>query len=217
MHDINIATDRRALVLCVEDEKYIREELVRELMRSGYEVIEADNGLAAIELLKKREPDLPDLIVSDILMPEMDGLEFLNQVRSGSERLSSIPFLFLSALSDRDRILEAYRSGVDEYLIKPIDIGVFISQIEAKLRLVRRIENRRQTASLGENAKKLSPRELDVLTQLVDGKKNADIATTLRLSDHTVNDYIKSLFKKLNVHSRAEAVKEAIKNKIINP
>lgn len=214
MHDINIATDRRALVLCVEDEKYIREELVRELMRSGYEVIEADNGLAAIELLKKREPDL---IVSDILMPEMDGLEFLNQVRSGSERLSSIPFLFLSALSDRDRILDAYRSGVDEYLIKPIDIGVFISQIEAKLRLVRRIENRRQTASLGENAKKLSPRELDVLTQLVDGKKNAEIATTLQLSDHTVNDYIKSLFKKLNVHSRAEAVKEAIKNKIINP
>lgn len=204
----------RALVMCVEDEKYIREELVRELMRSGHEVIEASNGLAALDLLKKR---IPDLIVSDILMPKMDGLEFLRQVRSGSEKLNAIPFLFLSALSDRDRILEAYREGVDEYLVKPIDLGVFISQVEAKLRLVKRIENKRQTPSLGVNTKKLSPRELDVLLQLVDGKKNTEIAVALQLSDHTINDYIKNIFKKLDVHSRAEAVKEAMKHKIINP
>ncbi len=210
-------TTRRALVLCVEDENYIREELVRELMRSGYDVIEADNGLAALELLRKRAPDFPDLIVSDILMPHMDGLEFLKQARSGFEQLDSIPFLFLSALSGRERMLEAYRAGVDEYLVKPIDIGVFISQVEAKLRLVKRIENRRQTASLGDNAKNLSPRELEVLMQLVEGKKNAHIASFLQLSEHTINDYIKSIFKKLNVHSRAEAVKEAIKHRVINP
>ena len=204
----------RPLVMCVEDEKYIREELVRELMRSGHEVIEAGNGLAALELLKRRTPDL---IVSDILMPQMDGLEFLRQVRSGTEQLNAIPFLFLSALSDRDRILEAYREGVDEYLVKPIDLGVFISQVEAKLRLVKRIENKRQTPSLGVNTKKLSPRELDVLIQLADGKKNAEIAMALQLSDHTINDYLKNIFKKLDVHSRAEAVKEAMKHKIINP
>lgn len=204
----------RSLVLCVEDEKYIREELVRELMRSGHEVIEAGNGLLALELLKKR---VPDLIISDILMPQMDGLELLRQVRAGSEQLNAIPFLFLSALSDRDRILEAYREGVDEYLIKPIDLGVFISQVEAKLRLVKRIENKRQTSSLGVNAKKLSPRELDVLLQLADGKKNAEIAVALQLSEHTINDYIKNIFKKLGVHSRAEAVKEAMRNKIVDP
>lgn len=207
-------TNGRALVLCVEDEKYIREELVRELMRSGHEVIEASDGAVALTLLKKQ---LPDLIVSDILMPEMDGLELLSQVRSGAEELSTIPFLFLSALSDRDRILQAYKAGVDDYLLKPIDMGVFISQVDAKLRLVQRIENRKQTASPGVNAKKLSPREMDVLVHLVDGKKSADIAAALQLSDHTVNDYIKSIFKKLNVHSRAEAVKEAVKHKIVVP
>ncbi|MGU3574406.1 response regulator transcription factor [Brucellaceae bacterium C25G] len=206
--------DNRALVLCVEDEKYIRDELVRELMRTGHEVIEAGDGVVALALLKKRTPDL---IVSDILMPHMDGLELLRQVRTGSEQLSAVPFLFLSALSDRDRILEAYREGVDEYLVKPIDLTVFTSQVEAKLRFVKRIEGKRQTSTLGIHAKKLSPREQDVLLQLADGKKNANIALALQLSEHTVNDYIKSIFKKLGVHSRAEAVKEAVKNKIINP
>lgn len=203
----------RILVLCIEDEKYIREELVREMMRSGYDVIEADNGLSALELLKKYTPDL---IVSDILMPQMDGLALLREVRTSTEPLSVIPFLFLSALSDRERILEAYRDGVDEYLVKPIDLGVFISKVEAKLRLVKRIENKRQMPSLGTNANKLSPRELDVMLQLADGKKNTEIAVALLLSDHTVNGYIKNIFKKLGVHSRAEAVKEAMRQGIVS-
>lgn len=207
-------TNGRALVMCVEDEKYIREELVRELKRSGHDVLEASDGAAALSLLKKQ---IPDLIVSDILMPEMNGLELLGHVRYGSAELSTIPFLFLSALADRDRILAAYRAGVDDYLVKPVDMGVFLSQVDAKLRLVQRIENRKQNATPGVNAKKLSPREISVLVHLVDGKKSADIAVALQLSDHTVNDYIKSIFKKLNVHSRAEAVKEAVKNKIIEP
>jgi DNA-binding NarL/FixJ family response regulator len=207
-------TNGRALVMCVEDEKYIREELVRELKRSGHDVVEASDGAAALALLKKQ---IPDLIISDILMPEMDGLELLGQVRSGTAELSAIPFLFLSALADRDRILTAYRAGVDDYLVKPVDMGVFLTQVDAKLRLVQRIENRKQNAAPGVNAKKLSPREISVLVHLVDGKKSADIALALQLSDHTVNDYIKSIFKKLNVHSRAEAVKEAVKNKIIEP
>lgn len=214
MSDRGNRTDGRALVMCVEDEKYIREELVRELKRSGHDVIEANDGASALVQLKKQ---IPDLIVSDILMPEMDGLALLHQVRTGGTELSTIPFLFLSALADRDRILEAYRAGVDDYLVKPVDMGVFLSQVNAKLRLVQRIESRKQTASPGINAKKLSPREINVLVHLVDGKKTADIATALQLSDHTVNDYIKSIFKKLNVHSRAEAVKEAVKNKIIEP
>lgn len=207
-------TNGRALVMCVEDEKYIREELVRELKRSGHDVVEANDGTAALALLKKQ---IPDLIISDILMPEMDGLELLGHVRSGTAELSAIPFLFLSALADRDRILAAYRAGVDDYLVKPVDMGVFLTQVDAKLRLVQRIENRKQNATPGVNAKKLSPREISVLVHLVDGKKSADIATALQLSDHTVNDYIKSIFKKLNVHSRAEAVKEAVKNKIVEP
>ncbi|MBX8802586.1 response regulator transcription factor [Ochrobactrum sp. MR28] len=207
-------TNGRALVMCVEDEKYIREELVRELKRSGHDVVEASDGAAALALLKKQ---IPDLIISDILMPEMDGLELLGQVRSGTAELSAIPFLFLSALADRDRILAAYRAGVDDYLVKPVDMGVFLTQVDAKLRLVQRIENRKQNATPGVNAKKLSPREINVLVHLVDGKKSADIALALQLSDHTVNDYIKSIFKKLNVHSRAEAVKEAVKNKIVEP
>lgn len=207
-------TNGRALVMCVEDEKYIREELVRELKRSGHDVVEASDGAAALALLKKQ---IPDLIISDILMPEMDGLELLGQVRSGTAELSAIPFLFLSALADRDRILAAYRAGVDDYLVKPVDMGVFLTQVDAKLRLVQRIENRKQNATPGVNANKLSPREISVLVHLVDGKKSADIALALQLSDHTVNDYIKSIFKKLNVHSRAEAVKEAVKNKIVEP
>lgn len=204
----------RPVVMCVEDEKYIRDELVRELMRSGHDVLEAGDGIEALALMRRQ---VPDLIVSDILMPDMDGLELLQRVRSGSPELSSIPFLFLSALSDRDRIMEAYRSGVDDYLVKPIDLGVFISQVSAKLRLVQRIENRKQVATPGMNAKKLSPREIDVLVQMADGRKSADIALALDLSDHTVNDYIKNIFKKLSVHSRAEAVKEALRQKIIEP
>lgn len=200
-------------ILVVEDEVDIRRELVRELKRSGFEVYEADNGENALKIAEKT---IPDLIISDILMPQMSGIEFLEKARSASHHLKATPFLFLSALGDSESILQAFHLGADDYLTKPIDMDVFVSHIIAKLNMVQRMSHKEEASVHPAPTKPYSRRELQVLHELCDGKTSSEIGEALNLSSHTINDYIKSIFRKLNVHSRAEAVKKAIKNRLID-
>lgn len=213
MHTLSESFLSPPKILVVEDELDIRTELVRELKRSNFEVYEAENG---IDALKIAEETIPDLIISDILMPEMNGMEFLEKARSATHHLKATPFLFLSALGDSENILQAYQLGADDYLTKPIDMDVFVSHITAKLNMVQRITHKEEAVSKHIPRKPYSRRELQVLHELCDGKTSIEIGQALNLSSHTVNDYVKSLFRKLEVHSRAEAVKKAIKNKLID-
>lgn len=121
-------------LLCVEDEAALRSDIAEYLRMCDYEIDEADSGETAIDQLNKNHYDL---VLCDIKMPHMDGYELLKQVRR-ENHLTSTPFLFLSALNERDDKIHAQLNGCDGYLIKPIDFAV----LDATLRT--HIERQRQ-------------------------------------------------------------------------
>ena len=116
-------------ILIVEDDIAMSSGIRDVLEMAGYEVQMADNGQAALKIL---ETFTPDLIISDIMMPEMDGFEFLEQVRSRVE-LVSIPFIFLTAKGQRTDIRAGKQLGADDYLVKSVDLEDLQVVVRAKL------------------------------------------------------------------------------------
>jgi putative two-component system response regulator len=116
-------------MIIVEDHDILREGLQILLENEGFRVIPAGNG---VEALGQMERFIPDLILSDISMPEMDGYTFYDMVRSRSEWLA-IPFIFLTALGDRDSVFASKRLGVEDYLVKPVDHSDLVATIRSRL------------------------------------------------------------------------------------
>ena len=118
-------------ILVVDDEADIR-RIIRILLESrGYRVLEAPNGRLAVETIRK-EPDV-DLILLDIMMPELSGIEASREIRS----ISSAPILFLTARTQEQDKVEAYSSGGDDYLAKPFSHGELLMKVDSLLRRYR--------------------------------------------------------------------------------
>ncbi|MFQ0812449.1 LuxR family transcriptional regulator [Brucella anthropi] len=203
-------------VLCIEDETHILEEMIDELSTSGFNAVGAANAGEALHVL---DTTTPDIIICDILMPGTNGLQFLEQMRSRYPHLSGTPFLFLTALADRSHELEGREAGADDYLTKPIDFDVLILTIRARLNLVARVRaiSAKPVPMEPEGAFiHLSRRETEVLKEIGAGHRNGEIARKLGLSEHTVSDYVKAIYQKLDVSSRAEATREAIRRGLVD-
>lgn len=125
-----------ARILCVEDEADLRSDICEELVAAGYEVDEAGNGQDALGNLRTRRYDL---VLCDITMPRMSGLELLRHVRQEPD-LGDLPFIFLTALASRQDIIAGKQAGVDDYLTKPIDFDLMLITIAARLDQVARIK-----------------------------------------------------------------------------
>lgn len=126
-------------ILCIEDEADIRKLIVEELSDAGFKTLEARNGREGLELIKE---SWPDIVICDISMPEMSGHELLADIQLNYPELSNIPFIFLTALTDKDNMITALKAGAADYLTKPIDFDVLMAKIGG---CVTRIENDRRT------------------------------------------------------------------------
>lgn len=137
-----------ASILVVEDDIAMRDGICEVLDLAGYQVNVASNGQEALQLL---ETVLPALIVSDIMMPQMDGYTFYERVRQ-DERWLSVPFLFLTARGERSDIIRGKAMGVDDYLVKPFDPEELLVTVESKLGRMRQLQEsaREQIQSLSE-------------------------------------------------------------------
>lgn len=113
-------------ILILEDSSIQALQLKRLLEKAGYTVQVADNG---IEALAQLEGYRPDLIISDVIMPEMDGFEFCKRVKSG-ENSKTIPIILLTTLSEPDNIVRGLGCGADNFVTKPYDEGVLLSRIQ---------------------------------------------------------------------------------------
>lgn len=118
-------------ILCIEDDSDIREDMADALRHHGFQVDEAVSAQAALDVV---EGQTPNLIVCDIQMPGMSGLDFLELLRSREDRLGAIPFIFLTAFGDRASELDGRRRGADDYLLKPVDFDMLIAAVESHLR-----------------------------------------------------------------------------------
>jgi len=127
-------------VLIVEDNIAVLESVALELEINGYEVLQATNGQEGLDLLARLNP-APDIIVSDIAMPQMDGYEFFQNVQQHSE-WHYIPFIFLTALDAEKQVRFGKSLGVDDYLVKPFKAEDLIIAIENKLRRIADFEQR---------------------------------------------------------------------------
>ena len=141
-------------ILVVEDEYDVRENISEILTDNSYRVITASNGReAVIKLLK----ETPDLILSDIMMPGMDGLQLLQYLQS-SKNLAHIPFVFLTAKSSNQDFRKGMLTGADDYLLKPFKTNELLDVIEVKLRKTRYIKE--QLEEIKENIALSVPHEL---------------------------------------------------------
>ncbi|MBX4863468.1 response regulator [Rhizobium sophorae] len=114
-------------VLCIEDEVEIRNLLVEELSEAGYKTLEASNGAEGLEVILSK---WPDIVISDISMPVMDGHQLLAEIQINHPELSNIPFILLTALTDRENTLTGLRGGAADYLTKPLDFDLLLAKLE---------------------------------------------------------------------------------------
>jgi len=123
-------SNRKAKILCVEDEQDIRENIAEILRDEGFEVFEAVDGKKGYESFIQNKPDL---IISDIMMPNIDGYGLLKMIRDNSNtRKNNIPFIFLTALGQRDDVVKGVNLSANDYLVKPIDFELMIAKVKEK-------------------------------------------------------------------------------------
>ncbi len=128
-------------IVCIEDEADLRENLVEELEDEGYDVYQARDGEEGLEVILNHKPDL---VLSDITMPRKDGYELLKELRENYPLMAEMPFIFVSALADKDRVLAGLKIGADGYLTKPIDFELLHATIHTSLRQMARIKKKQE-------------------------------------------------------------------------
>jgi signal transduction histidine kinase len=145
-------------LLIIEDDKEIRDNIVMILNFSNYSTISAENGLEGLILARKH---IPALIISDIMMPGIDGYTLLIELQKDTET-AGIPFLFLSAKSNRDSIREGMNLGADDFISKPFDIDELLNAVETRLEKKKRRESHliQKIENLQTNLKRALPHEI---------------------------------------------------------
>ena len=131
-----------ATVLCIEDDVDLRADIAEELVEAGYQVLEASDGREGLAMILAHRPDL---VVSDISMPGLNGYALLRTLRDEHPQLAEMPFVFLSALADREHQIEGFNLGADDYLTKPIDFDMLLARVETRLRQTRRMLEKKET------------------------------------------------------------------------
>jgi DNA-binding NarL/FixJ family response regulator len=199
--------DAPTKVLCIEDDRETAALIAEELVDRGYDVAVAHDGREGLAAILRI---MPDLVLSDISMPAMSGFELLESLIALAPRFSRMPFVFLTALTDRDNELKGRQLGADDYVTKPIDFELLATIITARLAGVARLGVRPMTAPLNE-------REIEVLTWAARGKTSAEIAKILDLTKRTVDFHIDNARGKLGAATRTEAVLKAATGRLIEP
>lgn len=197
----------RKQVLCIEDDRETAELIREELEERGFDVVLAHNGREGFAAIVAQTPDL---VLCDVNMPVMSGFDVLERLTAVAPRFQDMPFVFLTALTDRNSELKGRQLGADDYVAKPIDFDILETIIRARLARLSRDE-------VWPNAVDLSGRELEVLTWSARGKTSEEIAQILELTKRTVDFHMDNARTKLGVATRIQAVVKAIAGKMITP
>ena len=223
-----------ARLLLVDDEPGLREAVQAYLEDSNFSVDTASNAKQGWEILQQ---SLPDLVITDVMMPEVDGYQFLQQMRE-DPRFKALPVVFLTAKGMKSDRIQGSQSGCDAYLSKPFDpeeLVVIVKNLLARQAALRnssgdgnpdiatlagqiaRIENMLKGKSGIHQTPPpikidLTPREQSVLDLVAKGLMNKEIARDLETSVRNVEKYVSRLFTKTGTNSRTELVRYALEH-----
>ncbi|MEW6493773.1 MAG: response regulator [Cyanobacteriota bacterium] len=222
-------------ILIVDDDRTMRTVLTRYLENRGYQVEQFGSGSEALAAFAKNPPDL---VVSDVMMPEMDGLEFCRRLRSTPSG-QLMPFIFLSGKGELEDRIYGHEIGADDYLTKPVDPRELVAKIEAQLERTRRIHSEiirlmqmassrsiqslspaslpETSATSGVSAEPaapptplpLTPAEERVFWEVIQGLTNKQISDRLFISPRTVQTHLSSILNKLGLENRAQLIRFA--------
>lgn len=224
-------------ILLVDDDKTLQTVLTRYLEKRGYSVRVVNSGVQGLKLFAQ---DPPDLVVSDIMMPGMDGLEFCRRLRA-TRPGQLVPFIFLTAKKDLEDRVQGHYIGADDYITKPFEPLELLAKIEAQLERSRRIHsemvrlmqkvpedtdisdsdlNDTQSASEVTSTKEqpseeelpLTPAEARVFWEVIQGLTNKQISQRLFISPRTVQTHLSNILTKLNLENRSQLVRFAFEH-----
>lgn len=207
--------DGIASILIVDDNpKYLADALPM----YGYEVTVAKDGLEALKILDKNNKAF-DLILLDVMMPNMDGWDTLKAIRN-NKNFKYIPVIMITAVSEDQKVVSGLRIGADDYIVKPFILPNLLARIEAVLRRCKWQSETSQktgiTLNKDVNIDLLTPKEKEVLELLAKGASNQQIADKLCVRDVTVKTHLNSIFKKLKVANRTQAVLLAMQINLVS-
>lgn len=207
-------------IMLADDHVMVREGIkyLLECDRNVEVIAEANDGL---ECLKKLEFLNPDLLLLDLTMPNMNGIEVLEELR---KKRNSVKVLVLTVHGEGDYFIRAIDSGADGYILKDSDS----KELRHAISIVMKGEHYIQSSLLPildsresdknedkEKLESLTKREMEILIQIAGGMLNKEIANSLNISERTVKNHISNIFRKIDVADRTQAAVFAIKNHIV--
>jgi DNA-binding NarL/FixJ family response regulator len=198
-------------ILVIEDEPEMRRNLTTVLRFENFRSLTAENGLVGVNLAKKEKPDL---ILCDVMMPELDGYGVIAALRADPATVT-IPFIFLTAKGERPDIRAGMNLGADDYLVKPVAKADLLAAIQSRLERAAQQATPEfrpdfDSAKPLEITLGLTPRVAETLLWLAQGKTNSEIATILGNSESTVKKHVLEIFGKLGVETRTAASLRAL-------
>ncbi len=207
-------------LMIVDDHEVVRDGLTTMLRRQeDFTVVgEARNGMEAVERARELHPEV---VLMDLRMPELDGVEAMRRIRSENP---DVNFIVLTTYDTDEYIFDAIEAGAKGYLLKDtsreelfkavraVHTGESLIQPGVATRVLNRFAQLSRQAS---ETDVVSPREMEVLQLMAKGAPNKDIAATLTLSESTVKTHIANIFQKLDVNDRTGAVTQALQRGII--
>jgi DNA-binding NarL/FixJ family response regulator len=207
--------DNKQLLLIDDDPNLIL--LVKDYLEfRGYQVTTAENGREALDLI---EGQVPDMIICDVMMPEMDGYELVKHIRQDN-RTNRIPVLFLSAKGQSYDRVKGLTEGADVYMVKPFEPEELVAQVESSLNQINRWKDIRiqdpeelPTIVVPSNVE-LTPTERKVVELVAKGMANREIADKLNVSQRTIESHVSNMLNKTNLNNRTELARWAIESKM---
>jgi len=203
-------------VLIVDDHSIVREGL-RTLLSEEAEIEvvgEAANGAEAVKLVATRHPHV---VLMDLVMPEVDGIEAIRRIRA---RKYACEILVLTSFGDDQHVRDAIQAGATGYLLKDVLKADLLRAIHAAARGEPTLHPEAQRVLIRQTTapspfKDLTERELDVLRLIAQGRSNREIALTLHLTEGTVKGYVSTVLDKLQVDDRTQAALFAVRHKLV--
>lgn len=194
----------RTRILIIEDQPDLREDIVETLNLEGFEAAGADNGVSGVELIRSFKPDL---IVCDITMPEMDGYGVLEYVREQSE-ITTMPFIFLTARTDRVHMRQGMVRGADDYVTKPFEVTDLLESIYTQLKKRTGVHNLIETRlnELRENIITALPHELRTPLNTILGFSEMLILEAEQIQPEQITDWAG------HIHSAAQRLYHLVEN-----
>jgi DNA-binding NarL/FixJ family response regulator len=195
-------------ILVIEDEPAMRSNLRDILEMENFSPLTAANGCEGIAVAKEK---LPDLILCDVMMPELDGHAVLAALRD-DPRTAKIPFIFLTAKGEHADVRTGMNLGADDYLVKPAKVEDLLEAIAARLERAQQHGGFRADFSSAVPLEKLglSSREAEILLWVAQGKSNFETGIILKISGATVKKHLEHIYEKLSVEGRNSAAFRAL-------